>query len=438
VGLADNGDYIRTSCRFDLRAHGSNLAVAQQLDVAQFVERVNPRWDHVVSGKTCSYVSSQLALVAVSAVITRVLGIGGGDLDLRVLGVLTVFVVAIGIALLIRSLPAPPRVQIVFAALASLFLLDHSFALYWISLFTEPSAHIGAIFTVAGLALLFIPAKSSGRRSDAWALAVVAFGGLVLVTSKLQNAILVFVVVMALGVWARRQRNVIAVLGATVVAGFLAIGALTMPRSTPKELTSLNAYNITFFTILRHEKNPKAALAHLGGDPSLIRFRGTNAFMKDNGLADPAFVQYAKKFSYKSVVTYYATHPAKASGLFASGARATFSAQPRYLGTTVSSNPITKRTFDCRFCLVSSVTNEIRSAAPFLLPTFWAGALVVAWWLRRKKNAGLATMISIVVVLGVTSFGAAVLGDGETELVKHLATTNSFSALLAILLLTRS
>ncbi len=443
VGLADNGDYVRTSCRFDLRAHGSNLAVAQQLDVDEFVTRVNPRWDHVVSGKKCSYISSQLVLVAASSIITRGFGIGGGGLDLRVLGVLTTFIVALGLTLLVRSLPAPRRVQLVIGAVATLFLFDHSHALYWISLFTEPSAHIGAVLTVAGLAMLFIPRPSSGSgsnlwASNLWALGFTAVGSLVLVTSKLQNAALGVVVVLALMVWAREQRNLISKAAVAIVAGVLGLSALTMSRSTPKELTNLNAYNVTFFTILRHDNDPKAALRHLGGDASLLRYRGTNAFMKNNGLADPAFEKFAKKFSYKSVVTYYATHPARAIGLFAEGSRAAFSAQPRYLGTTVSTNPKTKQTFDCRFCLVSTITHELRSAAPILLPVFWIAGLVVAWWLRRKETVpsrGLGRLISMVVAFGVTSFAVAVLGDGETEMVKHLATTNSFSALLAVLLL---
>jgi hypothetical protein len=252
-------------------------------------------------------------------------------------------------------------------------------------------------------------------------------GGLLLATVKTQNVVLG--PILALTVLAMRPRRL-----ALLSAAALLVVPLAYASSQPSGLRQVNLYNAVFYTLLPHGDDPARDLRALGIDPALANWSGSSAFEDKRRLQEPSFAAFAREGGQSKLIRFYVDHPGRSADLIARGTRKAAQIRPDSLGNRARLQGHRPREVVCEQCIYSAPSQLLQPLAPVLLPALYIGALVLGLWPHRKQEGSRSPRWTLIFlgVGGSSQFAAAVLGEGDYELAKHLYLFNVMTALLVV------
>lgn len=291
LGLANSGDFIKITGRFDL------YSPVEEYKFAPTVYSVDPKY-HWDSG----ILSSETILAGAAVALNQGFG-KSGTFDLRWAGAVHGALYAVAFALvlpLLHHLP-PKRRAILLAAILIIFT-----DVLYVSALNSFFMDTAALVFLCLAAVFYLRALRWRRAGDRGALAV-ALG--LLLTAKPQHVLLgcvAFALVLCYWRDLGGGRATAACIAALGVAGLIA-----MKFGTPPDTSETPCFNVMFYGLLPLSKDVRADLVQLGLDESDRKYIGTHAYKPGGPMSDPAYREaLGRRTGYGRIARYYVTHPA--------------------------------------------------------------------------------------------------------------------------------
>jgi hypothetical protein len=411
IGLANNGDFPKVTGRFSL-GPTSGWWENFYYFTAEYVRDEKYRWESDI-------LSSELILAGAAVKMAGVFS-RAGTFDIRYLGLIhsVLLLIAYG-CLLIALRPQPPWVRVLVAGIVLFVFSDVAYVSYFNSFYSDTSALLGLLMTVAAAICLI-----SIRESRPLVMAVMTAGALLLATSKAQHGILAPLVAGIIVLACRRHGPRMRRAGAVSAVAVLAAAALTY-AATPNSYRAQALFNLVFHQLPRHSANFSADLEELGVEPGARRFSGMHAYSPGSPAQDPRWLEdFYRSSGYGRLALFYLRHPRRALTILAADLKEhAFRIRPHNLSNFRRVDGHPPGALTRRFALWS----DLRANAFLLWPyhvVWWlvaaaAGAAVV---LRRSisvVNRDLARICLCVVAMSGLEFGLASLADAA-ETYRHL------------------
>ncbi|WIY06101.1 hypothetical protein QRX60_20510 [Amycolatopsis mongoliensis] len=403
VGMADNGDGWRLLCNLG----GRHPEVAPEVYV-HF--GYGP-------GSACrsGYISSQAWFDWFASKLGKVFG-SSAELDLRVLGAITCVLVAGGVAATVLGLELSRRNRVIAAVLLLLVMADSAFFGYFASVLSEGAGFVGMLLLAGGLLLM----NRTGA-SRYWGAALTVAGALIGINAKSQTLLLIPLFVVALALvrppGARGRVRWLLPLGVLVVVG--AGTAVVQSHGDPanSEYREANMHHVVFDSIVDGKHDTDADLAALGLPPSAKKFIGTG-WWAASPWTDPDYTSFRDRISRRTILQYYASHPARTLQILQQGAVDTLTARPSRLGSFAESAGFPPMAQEYRVPVLSGLSALAAPLGLFALVPFW---LLIGWagvraFRRRARDYGVVVFLLLLFAVG--QFGLSALGEG-VEGVKH-------------------
>ena len=442
VGMADNGDSRRLLCQLGVRA-----VHPYQADLTKYVY---PVWvAHRWYGEACGadgsgepYRSSELWLLSIAKHLTPLLGFQG-SLDLRALGVLASVLVGVAAGMLVALLPGSLVRRVVVASLFGLVAADSAVAEYFVSPYSETAALLGALFLWVALLWMW------RRGTTTWpGLAAVALIGAFTMAAKTQSVALLPALVLAV-LWlpygdspggSRGGRFVVVWRRGPglVTAAALVVAAVVVLHSAPQRFGQVDAYDEVFNEILVHSSNPQGDLRSLGVDPGLASARGSNVLSANSAATSPAYLQFRSHVTEGVILDFYLAHPGRLFPVAGDGLDAMSHWRQDYLGTYLPGSGHQPGAIEDRLGVYTAV---FHGAAPIVFLLFWLATLGFGFSAARDRRLGpreqaVGRLAVVLAVAAFFEFWAVMVGEGRSDLYKHMVLTNELFALSVPALLT--
>ncbi|HLY19326.1 MAG TPA: hypothetical protein VKR61_19000 [Bryobacteraceae bacterium] len=408
VGLADQGDFLRTIGRFGYgpQHHGS---LEYQYIEPKYIPDPRyrqPYWEQA---------NSEYLFVSAALLLNKLVS-KDDALDITVMGLIHALVFLVVFARLLWVARRHPAHAIVWIG-ALVALTDAGYAVYWNSFYQEAAS---CIF----LLLLLAEAVEIGRAAEVrfasllrWSLWAVLW-----VFAKPQNApigLIMGLFTFRLAFWTReRAPRWIAAAGGCAMLACAAYGVIAMPVVG----RMANSYGMVFSGILPESKDPAADLRALGFDPQLARYSGTGAWSPVTDFPELAESGALRRVSTFTILRFYLLRPARLwRRLHGVLPRISF-LRPPY-GNFEPSAGLPAQSLSRAFNLWSGFHEHV-------LPVFnkWIVFALILWpmyaariWYRetdlmRRRRTELLTLLPVCCLAAL--FGA-VFGDAF-DLIKHL------------------
>jgi hypothetical protein len=297
VGLADQGDFIRTIGRFGYgpQHHGSLEYIYVEPKYIPDPHYRSPYWEQA---------NSEYLFVATALALNKLVS-KDGALDITVAGFVHALAFLAAFARLLWVVRhAPARALLWIGALIA--LTDAGYAVYWNSFYAEPASCIFFLLLLAE----GIQFARAGRTSLAgilrWSLLSVLW-----ILAKPQNApigliLALFTLRLAMGAPSRRSRWAAAA-GACAMVACAAFNVAAMPGYGRQA----NTYGMIFGAVLPESKDPQADLRALGLDPQLAKYAGTGAWSAGTGFPQVAASGVLQRVNTFTVLRFYLLRPAR-------------------------------------------------------------------------------------------------------------------------------
>jgi hypothetical protein len=410
VGLADQGDFVRTIGRFGWgpQHHGSLLYVYVEPKYIPDPHYRSPAWEQA---------NSEYLFVGTALLVNRVVS-KDGTLDIKMAGLIHTLALLLALARLLW-VTRHERARAVLWIGALVALTDAGYAVYLNSWYAEPAS---CVF----LLLLLAEGTAIGRAGVAtWGnLLCWSVWGFLWVFAKPQNApigLLLSLFTLRLMWWTSSiAPRALAVAGACAMFGCAVYNIAAMPWVGHMA----NTYGMIFNGILLESKDPAADLRALGLDPNLARYSGSGAWTPNTDfpeLAKSAVLQ--RQVSTFTILRFYLLRPARFwRRLHGVLPQITFLRKPWY-GNFEPSAGLPPAAQSQAFNLWSGLHERILPAVNKWLVFVLACcplAAVWRWW--RAGNAAERRRLELVTLLPVlclTALLGAVFGDAF-DLIKHM------------------
>lgn len=385
------------------------------------------------------YPSTDVALAWLGASAARMLDAFGYDgepgIGLRVIGAAKATLVALLLLVATRALRTHPAVACAHAAFVALVVADPVNTLYLNTLYTETGALLGAWLATLGLILRALP-RADARLGFALALA----GAAMLGASRVQHLALPFGFALLWWLAARaahgagdaraasRQaawRNVVPPLALLAVA----IGSVALQASTQQRFESIagaNRQNMLFGALLPAADDPVRLAARLGLPPHCADLAYTTWY-RPLGRDIAATCPEAQQPGLARIAAVVATEPATALALFGRGLAQSTAWRLPYVGEIAGAN--FARLGSGPLGLTASFADAAATSSLGAHALFWLLPLLAgfgaAWRLlcAAVRPADLVALdVGIAACAGIvaTVWATSILGDGYSELARHL------------------
>lgn len=423
VGLADNGDFYRLLYwgKFEY------LPGDEKDRLIGWFEREFQITRHPLLA-WYGFPSSEAIFIKASALLA-LLWPGGGRFDIRVLGLVHALAFAAACYLLLKGWRAGPRLSpvVLYAGLLLLFC-DLGYLVYFHSFYGETASLIFLLgFTGAGL--LLAASEQASRRMVAVFLAL-AF---LFIIAKPQN--LPFIAPLALCSWRlveKKHRRT-----AAIAMAFMIVVAAGLYLAIPRGMKEANLYNSTFNGILRWSSSPESAIEELGLDKRLAVLAGSNYF--ETGLpvdihSEQFRSDFYERMSPVSVIVHYLRHPATLYRAMKATTQHAYTLQPAPFGNFERSAGYPFRAKATRWTLWSRFKDR-QAPRSVIFTTGYMGLLLGAigiLWRRgrakegRIKEGRIAEFYLALWMMMLISLIMPIIGDGESDIEKHLFLYNAF------------
>ena len=425
VGLADNGDFFRLM-------HWGKFEYLPQAAEDRYVGWINREFqitkNPFLSWK--GYPSSEAIFVKASSILA-ILWPGSHRFDLRLLGLIHTIGFGAGCWLLLRGWRVGARLNplVLFAGLIFVFC-DIGYLVYFHSFYGEPASLI-FLFALIGTGLLMTFDDLPPR----WLVLLFFSAAMLFVVAKPQN--LVFTLPLALFATRLAESHRRIALGAIALMVLICAGIYL---AIPSAMKDANLYNSTFNGLLKWASAPDTALRQLGLDERLATLSGSNYFMRDLPIdtrSEEFRAAFYSRMSPFKVAGYYIRHPAALGRAMSTSAENAYTLQPSPFGNFEKSAGYPFREKATRWTTWSGIKQR---HAPRSL-WFTTGYLLLlgvsigaAWWKQKGHIRRLSEFYALLWLMMIISFVTPVLGDGESDIEKHLFLYNVFFDLSLLLL----
>lgn len=431
VGLADNGDFARVMGAVGL---SYSTPTGRTLDPPLGDGYLNVRYalEPTQWWRRPGYITSEILPVRLSF-LPNALVSPPSTFDLRALGVthaLLFLASAWTLLWAIRRLGPAPHL---LAAVALLVVgTDVGYVAYFNSLYSDPAGFI-ALYLFVGMAL----ALCLRPRLRLWVLLGYYGAALVLATARPQYSPL-GIVAAGFGAWAQwrlHPRRWVAV--GIVLPLALSVASILNFAAQPWNLSMMYRYNNVFSEIAGKSPAPAQDLAELGLDPALARFAGSKAWDPGVPLEDEAWRDdFLRRIGYGQILGFYGRHPDRFLALLERGATQTFVVRMEYLGNFEPSAGLPPRAKSTSFGVWSEARERVLPRAwAFLLGfSVLSVALYVDLWrqVRGSRMLGVPVLLGVLLAMAWGQYLSSLLGEGETDLARHLFLFNAIFDLLLV------
>ncbi|HET7844443.1 MAG TPA: hypothetical protein VFL14_09850 [Xanthomonadales bacterium] len=411
AGYANQYDTIRSSACLGLWPDVPEAERTQAHPQAPIARHVRGAID-----RAGCYPSTTVALAAVARLAhagAHAIGMADAAFDLRWLGTLVLALLVATGALVQWRLMERAGPAVLHALAFALVVADPFDALWLNTLYTESGALLGAYASVAALALVAVH-----RRHARWAGALLVLGTLALAASRVQHLLLplVFVATWAWLVQGQRAMRVALALAAVAWVAGLAL-ALAIQSGRPT-LAQANRIDTVFGALMPAADDPGAMAESLGLRRECGALVHVTWYLK-RGHDVAAECPEALALPLSRIALGVVREPVATMRAFARGVLLANGWRPSYVGEVAGGN----------FARVEapSVAGFVarlsfgQSLALWLVPIVAAlVALVVLWRRRRDVAPPLAVLLFALGAVVDLTWASSLLGDGYSELARHL------------------
>ena len=416
VGVADNGDFARimntTGLRykaFDYNEKYFYFVNREYLTTLPFVKGVG-------------YFSSEVILVLIAKLISRIVLFNKGIFDIRFLSFLYSCFFLLFIYLITkynkRSVPIINWLSII---LTVIIFTDLGYISYFNSLYGEALSFTVLLLTV-GISIYM----SKSRNPHIIALLGFYAAAIFLTGAKVQNipigiALAVFSLLFLKLKSDRKWKKVITT---CVVAIF--ITSIASYISIPSVFRVCNKYQSIFYGVLKDSKSPEADLEVLGLKKEYAELAGTNYFMEEYpiNIKEPLFQkEINSKVSPFKIALFYIKHPSRYIQKLEITADQAFNLIQGFGNFEKSYNTKPKQEVGYFRIWNDFKVKFLPHSLLFLLLFFMSYSIILA--LQYMKAAKVSDKIYfgtflLVMLIGIIQFVIPIICDGEADLSKHL------------------
>jgi len=297
VGLADQGDFLRTIGRFGYgpQHHGSLEYVYVEPKYIPDPHYRSPYWEQA---------NTEYIFVGAALMLNKLVS-KDGALDITIAGFVHALAFMAAFArLLWVSRRGCAHTIIWIGALVA--LTDVGYAEYWNSLYAEPASCIFFLLLLAEGVEFAKAGETSAAGILRWSLWSVLW-----ILAKPQNApigLILGLFTFRLAMWTASKRvRLVAVVGGCAMFGCAAFNVTTMPIYGRQA----NTYGMVFSGILPESKTPEADLRALGLDPQLAKYSGTGAWSPETYFPQMAASGVLRRVNTFTVLRFYLLRPAR-------------------------------------------------------------------------------------------------------------------------------
>jgi hypothetical protein len=297
VGLADQGDFVRTIGRFGYgpQHHASLEYVYVEPKYIPDPQYRSPYWEQA---------NSEYLFVGAALLLNKLVS-KDGALDITVAG----FVHALAFLAVFARLLWVTRRERAHTLLwigALVVLTDAGYAVYWNSWYAEPASCMFFLLLLAEAVEMARAGQTSLAGILRWSLWAVLW-----ILAKPQNApvgLILGLFTFRLAMWAgSKPARAVAVAGGCAMFACAAFNVLAMPGYGRQA----NTYGVIFSGILPESKNPEADLRALGLDPQLAKYSGTGAWTPGTYFQEMAASGVLRQVNTFTVLRFYLLRPAR-------------------------------------------------------------------------------------------------------------------------------
>jgi len=410
VGLADQGDFVRTIGRFGWgpQHHGSLEYVYVEPKYVPDSHYRSPEWEQA---------NTEYLFVGAALLVNRLVS-KDGTLDITMAGVIHALALLLALGRLLW-VTRHERARAVLWIGALVVLTDAGYAVYLNSWYAEPASCVFLLLVLAEGVAIGRAVVANWVNLLSWSV-----WGFLWVFAKPQNTpigLLLGLFTLRMMWWtSSRATRVVAVAGACAMFGCVVYNIAAMPRVGHMA----NTYGMIFNGILPESKDPAADLRALGLDPSLARYSGTGAWTPKTAfpdLAKSAVLQ--RQVSTFTILRFYLVRPARFwRHLHGVLPKITYLRSSWY-GNFEPSAGLPAAAQSQAFTLWSGLHERILPAVnKWLVFALACCPLAAVWRWRGARNAAERRRLELVTLLPVLCLAAllgAVFGDAF-DLIKHM------------------
>jgi len=427
IGLASNGDFERLM-------HWGKFEYVTNDSSEKYFNWVNRDFRITQSPWTAwrGFGSSEAIFVKFSAVIGDWL-VRGDRFDLRVIGLIHLLAFVVGLWLLMQGWRVAMRLSPLYLLPGILlFFCDVGYTAYFNSFYSEPASLIFLLAMVgSGLAITPLEHRRLG-------LVLFFFSAGLFIAAKPQNFALILPLLLFCGRLFQlyrksHQRAITVAFALTLMAAPVALNLIA------PWYTNNGRYQSTFYGILKDSPDPAADLRDLGLDTKFAVLAGTTIFHTNLPLdikGQEFQEQFYRRINHFKIARFYLTHP----GRFLTKLKVT--AQNGYqlrlnLGNFEQATGMPARTESHRWSVWSDFKQTCWPKSLWFLAGYCLFLLALILKAYRRSSTRERTLREFFLMLWLMMLAAFVtpmLGDGESDLVKHLFLFNALFDLSLLLL----
>ncbi len=420
IGMADNGDFFRVLYSNGLYFH---LPDYDSQYLGYFVKEFGILQYYNENGAIFS--SSQSLFIQLSLALNKLL-ISSTIFDVRVQSALLTLMFIAALYLLVESLTwkIKPIYGYIIALLAVFMFADTAYTAFFNSFFSEGIVMIMLMLTFASGLLLY-----RRRYNDYVMLALFLISGLLLTTSKQQNAPVGVILAAAclFLIFISKQKPFRFMTIATLLLLFFA-GVATYVF-IPKEYVNINQYHAMTRGVLLGSDDPEAALEKMGVDRQYAILKNSiyyEPFTTVDVNSDILQRNFYSQYGFGKILTYYLTHPNQAIGMLDLAAKNAFTIRPPAMGNyeKTEGKPFGQQTV---FFSSYSIIKKAFAPKTFGFIVIWIVAIIGVYMpsfvsaVRAKnfRHALRLPLILAMMLMGLSGIFVSIIGAGDADLSKH-------------------
>ncbi|WP_047171277.1 hypothetical protein [Paenibacillus sp. FSL R7-0273] len=420
IGMADNGDFFRS-------IYSNGLYFSQPDYDSQyfgyFVKHFGIYQYFNENGATLD--SSQSMFIKLAIGLNKLL-FSSTVFDIRFQAAIYTLLYVAAVYLLVEAITCRmTRKQGMLCAVLAIFVFgDTGYTAYFNSFYSESIVLIMMLYVFAAWLLLF-----RKRYNDYFLLALFLISGLLLTTSKQQNAP-VGIILAVLGImllWVRRDRIF---RGLTLFSLMLLMASgLFTYLNISKEFVNINQYHAMTRGVLKDSANPETSLKSFGIDEQYAILKN-NIYYEQYGTVDvnsPILEKdFYSKYGFVSILKYYLAHPDQFSSILDVAAQSAFSIKPAAMGNYEQSAGKEFRA-QSHFFALYSLLKGIMAPKTFGFILLWM-VLVIGLYmpsfiqaLKARDFRGMQRMTLIIasMAVGLSGIMVSIIGAGDADISKH-------------------
>jgi hypothetical protein len=420
VGMADNGDYFRIAYSNGLYFNAPDYD-AQYL--GYFVKDYGILQYYNENGATMS--SSQSLFIRGAIALNQLL-FNQATFDIRFQAAIYTVLLSVAVYLLVESLTwkFPGKYGYPIALLAVFMFADSAYTAYFSSFYSESVVYLSLMLLLAA-GLLFY----RKRYNDYVLLALFTVSGLLLTTSKQQNApiglIIAFLGILFIFV---RKQNAFRSFMAAGLASVMIAGVATYVL-IPQEFVNINKYHAMTRGVLLGADDPEQSLERFNIDRQYAILSGSIYYEPYTTIdVDSELLQehFYNHYGFGAILGYYLANPEQARSMLNLAANHAFTIRPAAMGNFEQSEG---KAFGAQTIFFSAYSALKESLAP---RTF---GFIVIWLLiviglytpsfaaaireRSVRRMLRLPLIIMIIVIGLSGILVSLIGAGDADLAKH-------------------